>query len=79
MSKIKYLFIFFIDIYRYCISPFTPQVCRFYPSCSCYARQAVQNYGVIRGGYLTFKRLLKCHPYHQGGFDPVPNINNQDT
>ena len=78
MLRIKYLFIFLIDIYRYCISPFTPQSCRFYPSCSNYAREAVKNYGVLKGGYLSIKRLSKCHPYHEGGFDPVPNINNQD-
>lgn len=47
--------------------------CRFYPSCSCYAQEAVTQYGAIKGSILTVKRLLKCHPWHTGGFDPVPN------
>ena len=72
-------FVLLIDIYRYLISPLLPQSCRFYPSCSTYAREAILSHGVLRGGLLTITRLVKCHPYHQGGFDPVPAINKQDN
>ncbi|MGE5594336.1 MAG: membrane protein insertion efficiency factor YidD [Betaproteobacteria bacterium] len=46
--------------------------CRFYPSCSAYAYEAVQKYGVLKGGYLAARRIVKCHPFHPGGYDPVP-------
>jgi putative membrane protein insertion efficiency factor len=71
-------FVLLIDFYRYFISPLFPQSCRFYPSCSSYAREAILLYGIFRGGLMTMKRLAKCHPYHQGGFDPVPALNKQD-
>ncbi|MDA3904304.1 MAG: membrane protein insertion efficiency factor YidD [Desulfuromusa sp.] len=74
----KFLFILLIDIYRYCISPFTPQSCRFYPTCSSYARESILSFGVFKGSCLAVKRILKCHPYHAGGFDPVPIVKNQD-
>jgi putative membrane protein insertion efficiency factor len=60
-----------IDIYRIAISPWFPPACRFYPSCSEYAREAVYRHGVWRGSWLIILRLLKCHPFHPGGFDPV--------
>ena len=72
-------FVLLIDFYRCCISPLLPQSCRFYPSCSSYAREAILNYGLFRGGLLTMIRLAKCHPFHQGGFDPVPALNKQDN
>ncbi len=75
---IKYFFILLIDIYRFCISPYTPRSCRFYPTCSSYARESIISFGIIKGSFLTVKRLLKCHPFHAGGFDPVPSIKNQD-
>jgi len=71
-------FVLLIDFYRYCISPFLPQSCRFYPSCSSYAREALLRHGLLRGGLLIIMRLAKCHPYHQGGFDPVPVVDKQD-
>ncbi len=74
----KSLLIVFIDTYRYLISPLLPASCRFYPTCSQYAKEALIQFGVIKGGLLTIRRLIKCHPYHQGGFDPVPHFNNQD-
>nr|WP_217637473.1 membrane protein insertion efficiency factor YidD [Desulfuromusa kysingii] len=76
---IKYIFIFLIDIYRHCISPFTPRSCRFYPTCSSYARESILTFGLLKGSFLAIKRILKCHPFHAGGFDPVPSIKNQDT
>jgi len=54
------------------LSPLKPPTCRFYPTCSQYALEAISKYGVWRGGYLTLRRLLKCHPFHPGGYDPVP-------
>lgn len=60
-----------INIYRIFISPLLPPSCRFYPTCSMYAQEAIAVYGVIKGGWLTIKRLLKCHPFHSGGYDPV--------
>ncbi|MDT8420915.1 MAG: membrane protein insertion efficiency factor YidD [Desulfuromonadales bacterium] len=70
--------LFLIDIYRYLISPLFPQSCRFYPSCSNYAREALLTFGLIRGGFLTIKRLLRCHPFHPGGFDPLPHTEKQE-
>ena len=58
--------------YRYLISPWLGQNCRFFPSCSCYAQQALQEHGSIKGLWLTIRRLLRCHPWHDGGYDPVP-------
>ncbi|MCW8858952.1 MAG: membrane protein insertion efficiency factor YidD [Deltaproteobacteria bacterium] len=68
----KNLFIFLIDIYRVCVSPFTQPSCRFYPSCSYYARESFIQHGAFRGLLLTSKRLVRCHPFCEGGFDPVP-------
>lgn len=64
--------IFLISIYRYGVSPFLGNNCRFYPSCSHYAQEAIDNHGVIKGCYLAARRLAKCHPWHEGGLDPVP-------
>ncbi len=70
-------FIFLINIYRKCISPLLPPMCRFRPTCSVYAIEAIKTHGVISGLYLTFRRLLKCHPFHPGGYDPVPPKKNK--
>jgi putative membrane protein insertion efficiency factor len=53
------------------ISPLLPNSCRFTPSCSEYSLEAVNKYGALKGSYLSFKRILKCHPFHPGGYDPV--------
>ena len=64
--------ILLVRAYRYCLSPFIGNACRFYPSCSCYAEEAFKRHGVIKGGYLTIYRLLRCHPWCAGGLDLVP-------
>ncbi|MFO7263731.1 MAG: membrane protein insertion efficiency factor YidD [Bacillaceae bacterium G1] len=61
-----------VRFYQKFLSPLKPPTCRFYPTCSQYALEAIGKYGVWRGGYLTLRRLLKCHPFHPGGYDPVP-------
>jgi putative membrane protein insertion efficiency factor len=61
-----------IIAYRRWISPVMPARCRFYPSCSAYALEAVETHGALRGTYLAARRLLRCHPFHPGGYDPVP-------
>lgn len=69
---LKKVFISFIRFYQIAISPLKPPSCRFYPTCSHYGIEAIQRFGAIRGGWLTIKRILKCHPFHPGGLDPVP-------
>lgn len=64
--------ILLVKIYQYCISPFTPPSCRFTPTCSQYAVEALRKYGPIKGGWLTIKRLSRCHPWGGSGYDPVP-------
>ncbi|TCT17608.1 hypothetical protein EDD68_12726 [Melghiribacillus thermohalophilus] len=68
----KSIFIWIIRFYRRFISPIKPPSCRFQPTCSQYGLEVIQRFGAIKGGYLTIKRILKCHPFHPGGFDPVP-------
>lgn len=61
-----------IRFYRRAISPLLPPSCRFVPTCSDYALQAIEKYGALRGAWLAVLRILKCHPFHPGGYDPVP-------
>ncbi|WP_413309918.1 membrane protein insertion efficiency factor YidD [Bacillus sp. 1P10SD] len=68
----KKVFISFIRFYQIVISPIKPPTCRFYPTCSHYGLEAIQRFGAFKGGWLTIKRILKCHPFHPGGLDPVP-------
>jgi putative membrane protein insertion efficiency factor len=69
---IKQLLLILIKFYQFFISPLTGPNCRFYPTCSAYAVEAVQKHGSRKGGWLAVKRILRCHPFHAGGFDPVP-------
>ncbi len=66
------LVVFVIKLYKRFVSPFLPPACRFYPTCSDYAREAIMKYGVAKGSFLAVRRILKCHPLCEGGFDPVP-------
>ena len=61
-----------ISFYRLCISPILGSHCRYYPTCSCYAHQAISEHGAIKGLFLAIRRICRCHPWHEGGVDPVP-------
>ena len=61
-----------IRFYRKWISPLTPPSCRYYPTCSAYGLEAVEKYGAAKGAWLTLRRILRCHPFAAGGYDPVP-------
>ncbi len=71
----KRILLWMINFYRKGISPLTPPSCRFIPTCSEYAMQAIERYGALKGGWLAFRRLMKCHPFHRQEsieYDPVP-------
>jgi uncharacterized protein len=68
----RHLAAFLIRLYQWTVSPLLGARCRFYPSCSQYALEAITRFGVLRGGWLAARRLARCHPWHAGGFDPVP-------
>jgi hypothetical protein len=74
----KRLALLLIQFYRRFISPLTPPTCRFYPTCSQYGFEAIERFGFIKGVYLLLKRIVKCHPFHPGGFDPVPERQKHD-
>ncbi|MBQ1302597.1 MAG: membrane protein insertion efficiency factor YidD [Firmicutes bacterium] len=67
----KYILIFLVRCYQWFISPLLPKTCRFYPTCSEYFIQAVTKYGALKGTWLGIKRILKCHPFNPGGYDPL--------
>lgn len=68
----KCMLLTLLRIYRYAISPMLGRNCRFMPSCSEYAVEAIDRHGSVRGSWLSLKRVLRCHPWHPGGYDPVP-------
>ncbi len=70
---IKKILLSLINIYRQYISPLFPPSCRFQPTCSQYALEAIDHFGTIKGSYLAIRRILKCHPFHEGGYDPIPS------
>jgi putative membrane protein insertion efficiency factor len=71
------ILIVFIKAYRLVLSPYIGQHCRFTPTCSCYAIEAIDQHGALKGGWLGLKRLLRCHPWAKGGYDPVPEHKHQ--
>ena len=72
MIRVKRVFLFLIDVYRRYISPLKSPCCRYIPTCSEYAMIAFERYAAMRAGWLALKRILRCHPFHEGGYDPVP-------
>lgn len=68
----KYVAMGLIWLYQMTLSKMLPPSCRFYPSCSQYGHEAIRKYGFLKGGWLTVKRLVRCQPFHPGGYDPVP-------
>ncbi|MGE5343082.1 MAG: membrane protein insertion efficiency factor YidD [Candidatus Omnitrophota bacterium] len=69
---VKKIFLLLIKGYQLFLSPFLGRNCRFYPTCSAYMHEAIETHGCVKGIYLGIKRLFRCHPFHQGGYDPVP-------
>jgi len=69
---VKRLLIGLLRAYQYAVSPLLGRSCRFFPTCSDYAVEAIGRYGAIKGSYLAVRRVLRCHPWHPGGYDPVP-------
>ncbi len=72
LKSLQYVFIFLIRFYQTCISPLTPASCRFTPTCSQYALEAIKKYGPLKGFWLALKRILRCNPWGGSGYDPVP-------
>ena len=68
----KRLLLAMVKFYRVAISPYRPSCCNYTPTCSQYALEAIEKYGALKGGRLAFKRILRCNPFHKGGYDPVP-------
>ena len=77
MNLPMYVSVILIRVYQLCISPWLGKRCRFYPSCSKYAILALKEWGFLKGSWLTVKRLVKCGPWHEGGYDPPPHRNDQ--
>ncbi len=73
----KRALIFSVKVYRYAVSPFLAPCCRFHPTCSSYALQAIEKHGAVKGGWYTICRICRCHPWHPGGYDPVPGTEDQ--
>ena len=70
-TLLSMLFRAMIKLYRVALSPLKPRSCRYYPTCSAYALEAIERHGAFRGGFAAVKRILRCNPFHPGGFDPV--------
>jgi putative membrane protein insertion efficiency factor len=69
----KKILLLLIKLYQKFLSPLKPRTCRFYPSCSTYFYQAILKFGIVKGMWLGIKRLLRCNPFHKGGYDPIPD------
>jgi uncharacterized protein len=71
VKAVRIVLVSLLRFYKAAISPLLPPSCRFVPTCSEYAREAIERYGALRGSYLGARRILRCHPFHPGGYDPV--------
>ncbi|WP_419903647.1 membrane protein insertion efficiency factor YidD [Kiloniella sp.] len=78
MKILSALLLGFVKLYQYGISPYTPASCRYHPTCSQYASEAIVTHGALRGGWLAIKRLSRCHPWGGYGYDPVPEPSGGD-
>ncbi|RKZ04384.1 membrane protein insertion efficiency factor YidD [Candidatus Fermentibacteria bacterium] len=74
----KKILIFAVRVYRKTISPLLPPSCIYTPTCSAYAEEALQKHGAVKGSVLAVKRILRCHPWHTGGYDPVPEVKKDE-
>ncbi|MEW5924798.1 MAG: membrane protein insertion efficiency factor YidD [Candidatus Zixiibacteriota bacterium] len=77
ISIFSYPLLILITLYRYTLSPLIGNQCRYYPTCSHYAEDAIKEYGAWSGSIMAIRRIFRCHPWHDGGYDPVP-LKNQD-
>ncbi len=74
----KRILILIVKVYRKTVSPLLPPSCIYTPTCSAYAEEAIQKHGAVRGSVLAVKRILRCHPWHTGGYDPVPEVKKDE-
>jgi len=74
---LKKIVLSIINFYKKIISPYTPKSCIYHPTCSTYTYISIKRFGILKGGFLGIKRILRCNPFHKGGLDPVPKLKNQ--
>lgn len=72
MNAVSRFFLGLIRVYQYLFSSFMGRSCRYHPTCSVYTAESIRRFGAVRGGWMGVKRICRCHPYHAGGYDPVP-------
>lgn len=75
----KYLLIGIVRLYQLMVSPYLPSSCRYHPTCSRYAIEALRMHGALKGGWLSLKRIARCHPWGESGYDPVPGHQNKQS